>query len=129
MSFSVKVYEEESIEEFISNFSRLTNILISSFNNFSTYIESQTRPYVPYDTGVLEDSFFSSTHSKLDYVELDVGYSAITEDGFDYAIIQHEVPFHHKKKGIDKYLVEGIHDVTNEFFQMVELDYLSFFRG
>jgi len=72
-------------------------------------VEIKTTPYVPLRKGWLERSYRTTTRTS-NPLHIDFTYSAKSPQGYDYAGIQHEEPFHHPKRGIDHYLTKGLTD-------------------
>lgn len=106
----------------------LVSHIISSLNNVAHIIENQTQDKVPFRRGDLEHSFSWNIHDNSDFVELEVGYSSIAPDNYDYAYAQHEIEYNHPIKGQSHYLIDGIRDSSNEFFVLLEKDFLSLFN-
>lgn len=128
MIFSV-VVDDSGFKELVNKFQQISYVVKTVFSNFASVLEMNTREYVPLRTGELEDSFRWSINSTSKFVELNVGYSAISDNGFEYSVIQHEKEFNHPLRGTDHYLADGIRDSTGAFFVMMETDFLSLFGG
>lgn len=75
--------------------------------------EQHTFPYVPYREGYLEAGFKSVEKFFSNLLQIDMMYSAKSNQGYDYAAIQHERPFRHRK-GTAKYLTKGFREVKVE---------------
>ncbi|MCE7700138.1 MAG: hypothetical protein K8E24_015360 [Methanobacterium paludis] len=78
-------------------------------------VEKDTYPYVPFKLGYLEGGFTTQVLSYPPILSMTMQYSAIANNGYDYALIQHEEIMHHpvRKPGImpmDHYMTRGINE-------------------
>lgn len=113
---------------FYDSFTHMATVIANTLSNFSRIVEMNSKEYVPLDTGDLENSYFWKVVENKNFVELDVGYSVESENGYDYSLIQHERDdFKHPRRGTSKFLVKGISDSTGAFFFMLETDFASLF--
>lgn len=74
--------------------------------------EEKSFPYVPRREGYLEGSYTKTLKSYAPRLLITAMYSALSNRGFDYALIQHEVPFSHPRKGEVRYFGKGIDKVN-----------------
>ena len=75
----------------------------------------------PKDTGRLESSANPEVEVKGNRVNGKVTFSAKNpETGYDYALIQHEVPFNHPKKGEWKYLEKPLKENARKYKQHMD---------
>lgn len=77
-------------------------------------VERKTFPYVPRKDGYLEGSFRSKQISTPPHLQLDMIYSSIANNYYDYAARQHEEIFDHPLKGTDHYMLKGTRDADVE---------------
>lgn len=77
-------------------------------------VERKTFPYVPFKHGYLQDSFYSKQVSSSPRLQLDLFYSSVANNYYDYAARQHEEKFNHPLKGTDHYMLKGTRDVKVE---------------
>ena len=104
--------------------------MVNTMKSVATIIELETIPYVPLDTSALEQSFEYKIVESGNFIIMDVGFDAVDEkSGFHYALYQHEHKLNHPKRGTDHYLTLGIMDSRQEYFELIEKDYLSLFNG
>ena len=90
-------------------------------------VENNTQDLVPFRTGALEHSFKWNVYNSADWVEVEMGYSSIAPDNYDYAFAQHEVNYNHLIKGQWHYLDEGLTASEEGIFKEIKQDYLSLF--
>lgn len=84
---------------------------------------------VPYFTGDLEKSFTFLVADGSHELQVAMTYSSIAEDGYDYALAQHENFYRHPVQGYDHYLDYVMYDITSdERWTLLETDYLSLFK-
>ena len=103
-------------------------LMVNTMKNVAEIIRVETIPYVPLDTSDLEQSYDYVVSNNSPFILLAVGFDAVDEkSGFHYAQYQHDNFLNHPKRGIPYYLTVGIHDAKNEFFELIEKDYLSLF--
>lgn len=127
---TIEVNAEEFIEKMNqvrSRFPQMVNTMIK----VGMIIEHNTQPYVPEDTTALVQSFeFPYVVGEFNVV-MGVGYDAVDEEnGYHYALVQHEEEFNHPKPtATDHYLFEGIMDSKMEMFEMINTDYMSLLMG
>lgn len=92
-------------------------------DHISEETEKRTQPFVPFEFGYLEGSFKAvkeigtafTSPTGFSLLTMDMTYSAKSNKGYDYAAIQHEVPFNHyhpgrivvKSQASDHYLSKG----------------------
>lgn len=76
--------------------------------------ERKTFPYVPLKQGYLQDGFYSEQVTNYPFLQLDLFYSAIANNYYDYAARQHEEIFNHPLKGTDHYMLRGTREVDVE---------------
>lgn len=74
--------------------------------------ERKTFPYVPLKHGYLQGSFKFKVNSHAPVLDLEMSYSAIANNYFDYAEIQHERNFNHPIKGQPHYMMKGYGQVN-----------------
>jgi hypothetical protein len=77
-------------------------------------VERKTFPYVPLRLGYLEGGFSSKQVSVYPTIQIDMIYSAIANNYYDYAQRQHEEEFTHIRKGTDHYMLKGTREVNAE---------------
>lgn len=105
-------------------------MMVRTMKNVAEIIGLETIPYVPLDTSALEQSYDYVVVNNSPFIIMSVGFDAVDEKtGFHYAQYQHDNFLHHPERGIPFYLTVGIHDAKNEFFELIEHDYLSLFYG
>lgn len=97
----------------------------STLLEVSRLIENNTNPLVPYKTGLLEKSYFEAVHSTGEFVELEIGYSAL-DGSWDYAYTQHDWYPDKSRPGRQMYyLRDGIRKSEDDAATLIETDYLS----
>lgn len=120
----------EQFEEYLSDVWNRYKLMIQTMRNVAEIIRLATIPYVPLDTGALEQSYEYQVVENSPFILLGVGFDAEDpESGFHYAEYQHNTILNHPKRGIPYYLTVGIHDAKFEFFELIETDFLSLFSG
>lgn len=70
-------------------------------------VERKTFPFVPLKHGYLQGGYKYNRTSPAPVLRLEMSYSAIANNYFDYAEIQHEKDFHHPIKGQAHYMMKG----------------------
>lgn len=121
----------ESFIEYLYTVQSDFYMMVNTMRSVALLIELNTVPYVPLDTSALEQSYEYKIMESINGISMFVGYDAVDpETGFHYAEYQHEKEdLHHPRRGIPKYLYQGILDSEFEVFEMIETDYLSLFGG
>ena len=118
----------EPLIDYLKNVEKNFYRMVETMKNVALIIELETVPYVPLDTGALEQSFDYKIKASSDFIVMNVGYDAVDEkSGFHYALYQHENELNHPRRGVHKYLTLGILDSRMEYFELIEADYLSLF--
>ena len=74
----------------------------------------------PYDTGKLEDAVYVKVSKAKSRVGINAGASAKSDEGYDYAGIQHEVPFYHPIKGKDHYISDPFNEEVTDLMRRIE---------
>lgn len=121
--------------------------MIETMKDVAKIVEENTVPITPFDEGHLSGSFKSilvENNSQMKVIKVEM--SAVDENGYDYAMIQHEnTKFNHpsiknrnnfhgrianmaSNHPQSKYLMEGIRVSEEGAFQIIEEDYLSLFK-
>lgn len=84
---------------------------------------------VPLFTGDLEDSFTYIVADGNVEMQVAMTYSSVAEDGYDYALAQHENIYRHPIQGYEQYLDLGMYTLPyDERWTVLETDYLSLFN-
>ena len=84
---------------------------------------------VPLFTGDLEDSFTYLVADGNLEMQVAMTYSSVAEDGYDYALAQHENIYRHPIQGYEQYLDLGMVTLPyDERWTVLETDYLSLFN-
>lgn len=106
--------------------------MVRTMKNVAELIQLETIPLVPLETSALEQSFFYVTVNRSPFILLGVGFDAVDErSGFHYAKYQHDDIYTHQHplRGEQFYLTKGIEYSQDEFFELIEKDYLSLLSG
>jgi hypothetical protein len=112
---SYVLLDASDMEEKMTEIDRLIVIHDSiAADHISEEIERKTFPYVPLKFGYLQDGFHRKQVSQSHNLQMDIWYSAIGNNYYDYAAIQHDVQFDHPIKGRDHYMEFGIRDTDIE---------------
>lgn len=122
----IEVTVEDNFTPFLNSFLSRIYVMRQTFVNIASYVENETRPLVPLREGDLESSYKWSIRESTGFFELEMGYS-VFDNGFDYAIIQHEKDFDHPIRGEQFYLLKGFSQAEEGMFVALEEDFLSLF--
>ena len=83
-------------------------------DHISEEVETKTFPFVPLKHGYLQGGFQRKKVSSSPNLQMDMIYSAIANNYYDYAARQHEKIFDHPIKGVDHYMLRGTEQVNIE---------------
>lgn len=87
-------------------------------------VKEKTTPFVPLDVGYLEESLSSIVTDAGSNVQMEefsyTGKHNPKARGYDYAIIQHEKPFRHPRRGTMKYLSKGMRVSEKPIINVIE---------
>lgn len=88
-------------------------------------IQREAKIETPYKTGKLEGSVKCRVSHTLKGVGLNVSASARGKD-FNYAGIQHDVPFNHPIKGKEKYLLDPFNRGVDRIVRKLKIDLMRY---
>lgn len=78
------------------------------------------RPLAPIDTGELRKSGGVDNLNTTDTIVREVSFQAFSDEGYDYAIIQHEnLNFNHPRGGQAKYLEQPFKEETDRMIEII----------
>ena len=102
MSKGSSATKQKSVQDAVKNLTRflkkLDTVPIAELEKSAETIKAEAIAQVPYDTGKLERSIYTTVSKDKERPGLRVGASACSPRGYDYAGIQHEnTSFHHDK--------------------------------
>lgn len=108
-------FDKSNMEVNMSNLDQMVQMQTDiAADHITEQTEKMTFPYVPLKWGYLQDGFHTEQRSNTPKLQIDMMYDAYSNQGFDYAYIQHEKNLHHPKKGIDHYLTRGMSQINVE---------------
>lgn len=128
-------YDDSQVVEWFANVrENQFQFVVETMQKVAYEVERLTAPKVPYEYGTLERSYkYAFIEKSSEFVEVEVGYHAYDpKANFAYAEYQHEPhtpPFNHPIKGQALFLWDTIYFNKNNFFTMIEKDYMSLFMG
>lgn len=113
---------------FLKGWKSIVSVMRQTLIDIAHLVELNTKDKVPFRTGALEHSYNWNIHESSNFIELEMGYSSLAPNGYDYAYIQHEENFNHPIRGEQFYLLKGFSQSEEGMFVQLETDFLSLFE-
>lgn len=125
---------EVHTEEFRAHLSRWQagiHAMVRTLSTFAKLVDANAKEMelVPYMSGDLESSFTYLVADGSHSMQVAMTYSSVAEDGYDYALAQHENYYYHPIQGEPFYLETAVFDTFyGEGGVLLEGDFLSLFE-
>ena len=123
----ITVDVKNNFAQFLNGLKSQIWVMRQTLIDFAHLVENESQWRVPFRIGALEHSYKWNIVEDSNFIEVEMGYSSIAPNGFDYALIQHEKDFNHPIRGEQFYLLTGFTQASDGFFVELEKDFLSLF--